>query len=89
MMPVHPTGTGVKAEAIQHYKAEPPKQVKGEHLWIIAGMWRVNPVRCASQQVHLDMENLLTLDGPGCFWCEEPWEPGMERLPCRGRPRHA
>lgn len=85
-MGIRPTATGVKAEAIQHYNAEFPVQIKGEHLWIITGMWRVNPLRVAGQQVHLDMENLLNLDGPGCLWCEEHWRPGMESVPCKGGP---
>lgn len=73
----------MKLEAIEKWKAKLPEQVRGEHLWIIAGMWRVMPP-IADRVVDLDLENLLSLDGPGCFWCEEHWTPELAAKPCKG-----
>lgn len=58
-----------------------PKQVVGQHLWVMAGLWRVhNPT---AGQVELDRENLLTIDGPGCLWCEKPYSESLARQRCR------
>jgi hypothetical protein len=35
----------------------------------------------------LDQENLLTIVGPGCFYCEQPWSPRLARRRCPGEPR--
>lgn len=66
------TGTGIKQQAISKYHAEIPA-FNGRHLWVFAGVWMVaNPAR---QQQVFDMENLLTVEGPGCFWCDALWTP--------------
>ena len=78
-----PTERGVIVEARQHTHAKLPEHVPGEHLWIAVAMYRVRP----DQQKHfLDTENLLTIEGPGCFWCEKPYQPGMENSRCTGGP---
>lgn len=72
----------IRVEAVGKYGAEIPDQRPGEHLWIITGMWRVaDPV--ARARYELDLENLLTLAGPGCYWCEEPWSEDLARRRCR------
>jgi len=81
---MYPVERGPKVEAIQHHRADLPEQKPGEHLGVVTGAWRVRPVPDAEYQ--LDTENLLTLDGPGCMWCEELWKPGMESAPCRPGP---
>lgn len=56
----------------------------GRHLWIFAGMWRVqNP---AASHQNFDVENLLTVEGPGCFWCEQTWKPTIGAK-CPGEPK--
>ena len=75
---------GPKAEAKQFHKAPIPAQVRGEHLWIMTGLWKVVPNR---DQVFLDMENLISIDGPGCFWCEEIYSPAVAAKQCRGHGR--
>lgn len=75
--------TGVRAEAVQHFRAEIP-YTPGQHLWIVAGVWRVNPATVAKgERVELDMENLLTIDGPGCYWCEQQYSPEVAAKPCK------
>jgi hypothetical protein len=58
-----------------------PKQVPGEHLWMIIGSWSVDPRKWTSNEViQMDSENLISLSPPGCYWCEQLFEP---RLFCR------
>lgn len=79
------TRHGPKVEAVQHHGAPLPEQRKpGEHCWIVTGMWRVTPRTKGEYQ--LDTENLITLDGPGCFHCEELWSPELAARPCAGDP---
>jgi hypothetical protein len=55
----------------------------GQHLWTILGVWMVtNPAQ--RENVELDAENLLTVEGPGCFKCELPYNVQTARKPCRG-----
>lgn len=75
---------GPKCEAKPFHNQPIPAKVAGEHLWIMTGLWRVNPTR---DQVHLDMENLISVDGPGCFWCEETYSPALSAKQCRGHGR--
>lgn len=56
----------------------------GRHLWCFFGVWQVaNP---AASHQNFDMENLLTVEGPGCFWCEQPWKPTIGAH-CPGEPK--
>lgn len=57
-----------------------------QHLWILLGVFRVNPAVIGSGEVHLDSENLLTIEGPGCFLCEQTYTPATAALPCPGDP---
>lgn len=55
-------------------RAELPPIVEGEHLWVVMTMYQMrHPERMATEVWHLDLENLLTTDGPICYWCEEPY----------------
>ena len=73
-----------RIEIIGKHHAKIPKTGFGEHLWTIIGMWRVRPD--ASKRYELDHENLLTIEGPGCFHCEQKWTPELAKQPCPGRP---
>jgi len=54
----------------------------GEHLWIIAAAWHaINP---GNPHRLLDAENLLSINGPGCWKCELPWSPEIDGTPCTG-----
>lgn len=78
-----PTERGPKVEAKQFSGAKLPEHVPGVHLWIAMAMYRVRP---GQERYDLDTENLLTIEGPGCYWCEQDWKPGLEKLPCKGGP---
>lgn len=56
----------------------------GRHMWIVGAVFRVaNPARA---QHDLDRENLLTIEGPGCWHCEQPWRPNIGAK-CPGEPK--
>lgn len=59
----------------------------GVHLWTVLAMFRVsNPEVMFSTDgvVHMDRENLLTIEGPGCFKCEQPWNDRLAQMKCKG-----
>jgi hypothetical protein len=60
----------------------------GDHLWSVATMYRVQPATWLDKAVtpHLDMENLLTVQGPFCFYCEQPYSQRLATRRCKGRP---
>lgn len=82
-MSIRVTETGPTVEAVQHRHAK-LEQVPGEHLWICVSMFRVRPEQ---PKHYLDTENLLTIEGPGCYWCEQEWKPGLEKTRCCGEPK--
>ena len=81
-MPIRVTGTGPKFEAKSKYHNRGlPTRQPGEHLWVVVSMYRVTPNR---ERYDLDTENLLNIEGPGCYWCEQPWSEPLATAPCRG-----
>jgi hypothetical protein len=68
---VYPAGPG----ALPEYN--------GRHFWMILAMFRVaNPAR---EEFILDRESVVTVDGPSCLHCEQPWSPTMGAK-CPGDP---
>jgi hypothetical protein len=57
----------------------------GTHLWVYVAAWAAADPRAA--EAHLDSENLVSITGPGCFKCEQPFSNRLARKPCRGRIR--
>lgn len=84
-MPIQPTESGPKVEA-SGFHHQPIKQVPGEHLWICVAMYQVVPT--PNGKYFLDTENLKTIEGPGCYWCEQTWKPGMEKTKCPAPASH-
>jgi hypothetical protein len=79
----------IQFEAKDKWSATLVDPGRGKHMWIIAAMYQViNPAAVydpgANTQVHLDAENLLTVEGIGCFKCEKDWSPDIERRFCQG-----
>ena len=61
----------------------------GEHLWIMSGAWRISdPASAFDAGVpkFLDLENLLTIVGPGCYICEQVYTAEVAAKPCPGEP---
>lgn len=54
----------------------------GKHLWIMAGMWTGDPLEMLGGQWHMDLESLINVSGPGCYWCEQSYTPELLAEPC-------
>lgn len=57
----------------------------GAHLWVYVAGWAAADPR--ARQAQLDAENLISLTGPGCWKCEQPFSNRLAKRPCRGRIR--
>lgn len=57
----------------------------GDHLWSVMTMYRVQPAMWQDPTAtpHLDMENLLTVQGPFCYYCEKPYTALLATRRCR------
>lgn len=59
----------------------------GHHLWVMLSAWHISDPRAAitgdATQL-LDQENLIMVQGPGCFKCEQPFSNRLARKPCYG-----
>lgn len=77
--------TGIRLEAVQKHHATLPLPDPGQHLWTVMGMWHIVDPSNTTQQI-LDVENLLTIEGPGCYICEESYTPERAAQPCPGDP---
>jgi hypothetical protein len=75
-------GTSVVVDSASKHGARLPLPVKGEHLWVFMALWRVNAPGADLQ--NFDLENLLTIEGPGCVWCEQSWSPSVQAVACPG-----
>lgn len=64
------TGTDVIVDATSRHRGTLP-EYNGRHAWVVTGLWRVNEPARANHL--LDMENLISIDGPGCLHCEQVW----------------
>jgi hypothetical protein len=73
---------GVRVEATEKAHAGITDPGPGLHLWIVVSSYRVVPVEAGRYE--LDHENLLSVDGPGCFKCERSWSPEVAAAPCDG-----
>lgn len=61
----------------------------GEHLWIVTTAHKVNPAVWteASHTPMLDRETLLSVAGPGCYYCEKVYTPLLATRRCTGEPK--
>lgn len=77
--------TGLKIEAKHKYHAPMAPPPAGVHQWVVVAAWVVkNP---GGEQYNLDTENLLSIEGPGCLICEEPYTQELAAMRCPGEPR--
>lgn len=58
----------------------------GEHLWSWAVLYRAAPDKLGdpTHTPILDMENLLSVAGPGCYYCEAVYTPLLASRRCPG-----
>lgn len=58
------------------------KSRPGEHFWTAVAMWHVADP--AADTLQLDTENLITVEGPGCFVCGISYKSPLAMAPCPG-----
>lgn len=74
----------MRVEIVHKHNAKITMPPKGKHLWMVMTMFRVADP--AAVQFVLDHENVLTIEGPGCFLCEELYSERVASRPCPGEP---
>lgn len=71
--------TGHYVSAANKHGAQPPAYQEGQHLWVFIGVWRVTDP--ASRKQVFDTENMITIEGPGCYWCEKHYDEAADTCP--------
>lgn len=73
--------SGLSVRVDDRYGADPQDPGPGVHLWTVITMFKVTP---SADDFFLDQENLITIQGPGCYKCERPFSPALDQTPCPG-----
>lgn len=71
---------GVRQDITHKLNAAVPRFDGLNHLWIIASIWQVQP---STDGTVLDHENLMSMTGPVCLYCEQDWAPDLHPV-CKG-----
>lgn len=66
-------------------KRDPADTPEGVHAWVVMTVHRVSIDSWFGGEHHLDLESLITVEGPGCFKCEAQYTPDVDML-CPGQP---
>lgn len=77
-------------EKVENFKDRVPDYDprSGNHLWISILMYKVDPANLLKGELALfDHESLLSVNGPGCFFCEEVFSPYIATRRCKGEPK--
>ncbi len=53
-----------------------------EHLWVMHGTWQINTN--TEGDLVLDHENMISLLGPGCFYCVKIYSEEVAAMKCEG-----
>lgn len=57
------------------------------HFWIVIAVYRVDPKKWFSgTDNYLDLENLVGLQGIGCYYCEKMYTEKEYHSKCKGEP---
>lgn len=78
-IPVTPDQNVRKQAQFEHLLAI--AEHRQEHFWIIASVFHTEVPD--QQSIQMDTENLMTIEGPGCYICEQVYEPGISPV-CPG-----
>jgi hypothetical protein len=78
---VQSTGIIVKADHKRHNQ-QMGKVAPGKHHWVAIALYNLSDPGAA--RLNLDTENLMTIEGPGCFKCEAVFSKESEKTACRG-----
>lgn len=78
-------GSGIYTETDQMHKIPDFDSTKREHYWLMIASFHVKPeIWKPEDRANLDMENLVSLVGPGCFYCESSYSAELASKPCAG-----
>lgn len=58
---------------------------RGKHQWSVVAVYALTDEEAAYRGpigVPLNSRNRLSVEGPGCLNCEEPWTPALAAKPC-------
>lgn len=76
-------GTGITIDTGKKFHNKPIADPgEGKHLWTCVASWKI--IDPTAESFTLDTENLLSIDGPGCFKCESVYSPELAAQPCGG-----
>ena len=56
----------------------------GDHYWIILCAFKVDPVAAIAGEQLMDHESLMSIQGPGCYYCEETYSTRIASRRCKG-----
>lgn len=61
----------------------------GNHFWVMNMSYKVDPTKWEDpDNVPLfDLENLVAVAGPGCFYCEQLYSDRLAKRRCPGDPK--
>jgi hypothetical protein len=58
----------------------------GTHLWFVGVLHEVDPSNWGATP-RLDESNIISVNGPGCYICEEPYSERAAHRRCPGEPQ--
>lgn len=62
----------------------------GDHCWLVITSYRVDPEKFTSPDPTvmpiLDHETLVSVTGPGCYYCEQLYSSRLAKRRCKGKP---
>lgn len=68
-------------------KIPPFDERSGEHYWLMLVGFLVFPLNWEPDKPPvMDQENLVSIQGPGCYHCEQPYTEHLARRRCKGQP---
>jgi len=77
--------TGETLRVQQIHRVPDYDSASRKHLWTVMSVFEVDPANFGDNAPRLGRENLLLLQGPGCFYCGVMYgEPSAYR-PCDGK----
>lgn len=84
------TGSGVTYAPSKGAEDRLQPRMPGDHVWVSLAAFRLTEesakaAMTGTGQVHLDMENLASLN-VGCYVCEQPWSQRLAHRRCTGEP---
>lgn len=77
----------MKQQAANKFHADIIDPGEGRHLWIMTAIYEIKRpelLHTKDYDLFLDLENLITLEGVGCFKCEKIYSGNLAGKPCKG-----